>query len=171
VTNPWLVLDQRLFGRSRLWVGGIKQRMTEVVRGDWKSRPFASDNHAARSFLFAVIAGGPFELIEQTPDLVEFRGARLSPCQCVQDQFGCRPPKGPVDEIVNQLFLRLWAGNCGSIKMRATADISPYEPFFGHDLKQLQDRGVSDRTPFTNELFVNVSHRTRLTLPEHTKDF
>jgi hypothetical protein len=131
----------------------------------------ASEDRLTGSLFFAAFDAGLFELIEQTADLVQFRGSRLSPCQRVQDQFGSRPSKSPLDQIVNQLLLRLRPGDCGSIEVGTAADIPPHEPFFGHDLKQLQHGGVGHRTAFVNELFVHVSHRTRLALPQHPKDF
>lgn len=145
--------------------------MAEVTWGHRVSCPFVSEWHADRSFLFAMLGGGRFELIEQTAYLVKFCGRRLATGQRVQDQFGSRAPKCPLDQIVNQLLLRLGARDGGSIEMRAAADIPPHETFFGHDLKQLQDRGVSDGPPFANEPFVNVSHRARLMVPQHPKDF
>jgi hypothetical protein len=170
VANPWLVLDQGLFGRRLLRVGGIKQRKADVAWWGGDVMGFRI-GQPARSFLFAAIAGGLFELIEQSTDLIQFSGRRFATGQRVKDQFGSRPPKSPLDQIVNQLLLRLRPRDGGSIEVGTAADIPPHEPFIGHDLKQLQHCGVGHRTAFVNELFVHVAHRTRLALPKHPKDF
>src|SRR5262249_6786864 len=115
-------------------------------------------------------SGALLVLIENLADLVQFLARCFSRRQRTQHQALCRAVECALEKVTGELLLGPFARAAGSIDVSFLLLIALDQAFFGHDLEQLQNRGVLRGAPLLDG-FVNVADGTGATAPEHGQDF
>ena len=90
--------------------------------------------------------------------------------QGMRNQLRRRTLEGLLQQIRHQVPLGLFPGKAGVIDLGSLALIPSDQTLFGHDLKKLQRRGVTGRSPLA-ELILHLTDRARPPLPKHPEHF
>ena len=90
--------------------------------------------------------------------------------KCVQGELRCGSSKEAFAEVLEDFALHRILAQCGAIDVGTIGFIAYNETLGGHDLKHLEDGGVTGG-PVLVESVVNLAHRGWLLLPEDLKEF
>ena len=78
--------------------------------------------------------------------------------------------ENPLQHVAGKLLLGLLGGEAGFIDVRPLRFVSAHGAFCGHNLQELEDRGVAQLF-FLAERFMNFANRGGSAVPEHAENF
>ena len=83
----------------------------------------------------------------------------------MNDELAGRAAERPVEQVADELLLRLLLGDGGGIDVRAGCLVTVDEAFLSHDLQELE-RGRIAGGPYAFESLLDLANGSRSALPE-----
>jgi hypothetical protein len=105
--------------------------------------------------------------VEELADLGEFFGGGAFGGEGLENEVGGGAGEGAVDEVFDDLALGVMGGEGGGVDVGAVGFVALDEPFFHHDLEELEGGGV---TGFAGEVFVDLSDGGGAVVPEDAEE-